>query len=85
MPQVIGSFGILGILAYGYQLFCRIRFFIRRKSLFSKTVFMSFIALELMSLVNPGIFAPAYLVIITILFAIVENYETELNGSVTFR
>lgn len=85
VPQVIGSFGILGILAYGYQLFCRIRFFIRRKSLFSKTVFMSFIALELMSLVNPGIFAPAYLVIITILFAIVENYETELNGSVTFR
>ena len=85
VPQVIGSFGILGILAYGYQLFCRIRFFIRRKSLFSKTVFMSFIALELMSLVNPGIFAPAYLVIITILFAIVENYETELKGSVTFR
>ncbi len=83
VPQVIGSFGVLGILAYGYQFFCRIRFFVRRKSLFSKTVFFSFIGLELMSLVNPGIFAPAYLVIITIFFAVVENYEPELSEQVS--
>ena len=83
VPQVIGNFGVLGILAYGYQFFCRIRFFVRRKSLFSKTVFFSFIGLELMSLVNPGIFAPAYLVIITIFFAVVENYEPELSEQVS--
>lgn len=81
VPQVIGSFGIAGILAYGYQLICRIKFFVKRKSMFSKTIFMSFIGLELMSLVNPGIFAPAYLVIITILFAIAENYEDDVNSS----
>lgn len=36
-----------------------------------------------MSLVNPGIFAPAYLVIITIFFAVVENYEPELSEQVS--
>ena len=75
VPQVIGSFGIAGILAYGYQMFCRIRFFLKRTSLFSKTVFLSFIGLEIMSIVNPGIFAPLYLIIITVFFVIIENYE----------
>lgn len=75
IPQVIGSFGLVGIAAYGYQLICRVKFFVAEKSLFAKTVFLSFIGLELMSVVNPGIFAPLYLMVITILFAIVENYE----------
>lgn len=75
IPQVIGSFGLVGIGAYGYQLICRVKFFVAEKSLFAKTVFLSFIGLELMSVVNPGIFAPLYLMVITILFAIVENYE----------
>ncbi len=75
IPQVIGSFGLVGIAAYGYQMICRVKFFIAEKSLFAKVVFLSFIGLELMSVVNPGIFAPIYLMIITVLFAIVENYE----------
>ena len=75
IPQVIGSFGLVGIGAYGYQLICRVKFFISEQSLFAKTVFLSFIGLELMSVVNPGIFAPLYLMIITVLFAIVENYK----------
>ncbi len=77
IPQVIGSFGLAGVAAYGYQMFCRIKFFIAEKSLFAKTVFLSFIGLELMSVVNPGIFAPLYLMIITVLFSIVENYKLE--------
>lgn len=76
VPQIIGSFGILGILAFGYQYYMRIRFFHRRKSLFSRTVLFSWIGLELMSLVNPGIFVPIYLLYITVLFVLVENYET---------
>lgn len=76
VPQIIGSFGILGILTFGYQYYMRIRFFHRRKSLFSRTVLFSWIGLELMSLVNPGIFVPIYLLYITVLFALVENYET---------
>ncbi len=77
LPQVWGSFGIVGILAYGYQFYERVRFFMNDKSLFVKTVFLSFIGLEMMSLVNPGIFAPAYLVILTIMICIAENYSYE--------
>ena len=36
---------------------------------------MSFIGLELMSLGNPGIFAPVYPIILTALFIIVERYS----------
>lgn len=75
IPQVIGSFGILGILTYGYQFYKRLKLFSQRHSLFSRTVLWSFVGLELMSLVNPGIFAPNYLIVMTILFVVVENYE----------
>ncbi|MBR5976947.1 MAG: hypothetical protein IK046_04030, partial [Clostridia bacterium] len=78
LPQVWGSMGIAGILAYGYRFVSVVRTFAKRTDLFSKTVFLSFIGLELMSLVNPGIFAPAYLFIITILFVIAEQYEFDL-------
>lgn len=75
IPQVIGSFGIVGIITYSYQMFCRLKFFAGEKALFSKTMFLSFVGLELMSLVNPGIFAPPFLIIITVFFAIVEQYK----------
>ncbi|MBO4446207.1 MAG: O-antigen ligase family protein [Clostridia bacterium] len=78
LPQVWGSMGIAGILAYGYRFVSVVRTFAKRTDLFAKTVFLSFIGLELMSLVNPGIFAPAYLFIITILFVIAEQYEFDL-------
>ncbi len=77
IPQVIGSFGVAGILAYGYQMFCRLRMFWKRRSLFSRTIFWSFVGLELMSLVNPGVFAPPFLVILTVLFIFAENEPIE--------
>ena len=72
IPQVIGSMGIVGILAYGYQLICRVKV-LRGLGSAGACVLLSLVGLELMSLVNPGIFAPAYLIIITILFAAAEN------------
>ena len=75
LPQVWGSFGLVGIAAYGYQFLTRLRFLKSRPSLFGRTVLMSFIGLELMSLVNPGIFAPVYPIILTALFIIVERYS----------
>ena len=79
LPQVIGSFGIAGILGYGYQMYARFKLLLKRTSLFSRSVMLSFIGLELMSLVNPGIFVPMYLLLITILFVCVENYEKEVE------
>lgn len=74
IPQVIGSFGIVGIFCFLYQFIARIEFFKKRSGNgFSTAVFWSYIGLEMMSLVNPGIFAPAYLVIITIFFVFAEQ------------
>ena len=75
IPQVFGSFGLVGVFAYGYQMICRLKLLIGEKALFAKVVLLSFIGLELMSLVNPGIFAMPYIVIITILFIVIENYH----------
>ena len=71
--QIIGSMGLLGIVAYLYQFVIRVKVIIHnRKSLFKLTLFISYIFLELMSLVNPGIFSAfPYLLIATIYFVLI--------------
>lgn len=76
LPQVWGSFGLLGLATYGYQMYVRLKFLNSRHTLFGRTVLTSFLGLEMMSLVNPGIFAPTYLVILTVLFIILEQYQS---------
>ena len=45
--------------------------------MFNITVFISYAGLEMMSLVNPGIFCPLpYLFLITMFFVIVEKCDT---------
>ncbi|NLL62732.1 MAG: O-antigen ligase family protein [Ruminococcaceae bacterium] len=82
IPQVLGSFGILGILAYGYQFIARIRFLSKKSSKLSEPIIFSFIGLELISLVNPGIFAPIYLVVLTFLFVVLEQFPKNDSFSV---
>lgn len=72
--QVIGSFGIAGILAYGFLIFQRIKTLFKNPTFFNITIFLSYIALEMMSFVNPGIFVPfPYLFLVTIYFVIMER------------
>ncbi len=72
--QVIGSFGILGIAAYGFLLFLRIKTLSANLTFFNIMMFISYIGLEMMSFVNPGIFAPfPYLFLVTIYFVIMER------------
>ncbi len=76
--QVIGSFGILGIIAYGYLLYERIKLYVKNISFFNTIVFISYIGLELMSFVNPGIFSPfPYLFLVTVYFVIIEHFGGE--------
>lgn len=76
--QIIGSFGIIGIIAYVNQYVNRIKIFLKnRKNFFNITVFLSYIGIELMSLVNPGVFSPIpYLLIVTMYFIIINNCNT---------
>ncbi len=72
--QIAASFGIVGIAAYIYQFVKRIILLWRKPTMFNMTVFLAYISLELMSLVNPGIFSPIpYLLIVTMFFAVVER------------
>lgn len=66
--QIIASFGIIGIIAYGYQLICRLMMFDYKKSN-NIFFFIAFLYFEGMCLVNPYDFVPLpYMVIIVFLF-----------------
>ena len=72
--QIAASFGIIGIVVFLYQFIKRIKAIWQKKTLFSLTVFLSYIGLELMSLVNPGILCPMpYLLLITLFLVIIEK------------
>ncbi|MBQ7115469.1 MAG: O-antigen ligase family protein [Clostridia bacterium] len=72
--QVAGSFGIVGIVAFVYQFIKRNLLIWKHATLFNMTIFLSYISLELMSLVNPGIFCPMpYLLLVVIYMIVVEK------------
>lgn len=76
--QIFGSFGICGIAAYGYLIYLRIKTLHKNLTFFNIIMFISYIGLELMSLVNPGIFAPfPYLFLITIYFVMMERCNND--------
>ncbi|MBQ9163100.1 MAG: hypothetical protein IJX74_07510 [Clostridia bacterium] len=79
VPQVVGSLGIVGILAYGYQLVSRTVIFVKNRSLMNLTLFMSYVGLWLMSQVNPGEFCPApYAMLAVTYFAFMENPDEDI-------
>ena len=78
--QVLGSFGLVGAAAYGWMLLVRLRLIAKRLTAFNLTMFLSYLGLELMSFVNPGIFAPfPYLFLVTLFFALMEARTTEAD------
>lgn len=85
--QVIGSFGLVGIAAFTYQFYRRTQIFWTRITYFTLAVYISYIGIFLMSLVNPGEFCPIpYELALVMMFAIIEkkcpaNTEKVLIGS----
>lgn len=72
--QIAASFGIIGLVTYGYQFIKRMTLIWKRATLFNMTIFLSYLSLELMSLVNPGILCPMpYLLLVIIFLIIVEK------------
>lgn len=75
--QIAASLGAVGIIAYMYQFIKRNMLIWRKVTLFNITIFISYASLEMMSLVNPGLFAPFPYLMLTILFlVIVEKCDT---------
>jgi hypothetical protein len=74
--QIAGSFGTVGIIAFVYQFIKRNVLIWKKATLFNMSIFLSYISLELMSLVNPGILCPMpYLLLITIFMIVVEKCD----------
>ncbi len=78
IPQIVGSLGSIGMIAYGYQLFLRVRAVI--KGLFTKdrilicALGMSYVGALLMSQVNPGLFCPIpYSLMTVMIFALIDG------------
>lgn len=81
--QIIGSFGIVGIAAYAFLFFARTRILAKNLTFFNIMIYLSYIGLEMMSFVNPGIFAPfPYLFLATIYFVIMERCNNDDDKSV---
>ncbi len=76
--QIAASFGLVGIAAFIYQFIKRNMLIWKKATLFNMTVFLSYISLEMMSLVNPGILCPVpYLLLITLFLVVVEKCNDE--------
>lgn len=74
--QIAASFGMIGLAAFAYQFIRRNVLLWRKATLFNMTVFLSYMSLEMMSLVNPGILCPMpYLLLVTMFFVIVEKCD----------
>ena len=76
--QVFAGLGIVGILAYGYQLIDRIIIFIKSRCNLTLTLMLSYVGLFLMSQVNPGEFCPApYAMLGVTYFIIMEGNQKD--------
>lgn len=74
--QIAASFGAVGIVAFVYQFIKRNLLIWKKVTLFNMTIFISYISLEMMSLVNPGILCPVpYLLLVTLFMVVVEKCD----------
>lgn len=83
--QIMGSLGIVGIVAFSIQLINRFYVFLKKRTVFNITVLVSYIGIEMMSIVNPGIFCPLpYLFLVTMFLSVVELInKTESSKSLS--
>lgn len=84
-PQIIGSMGLCGLLAWGWQLFARARLAWARRTHPDFAFALCYLGLFLMSQVNPGEFCPIPYALEAVLFMVAlengtENAVLKYNG-----
>ena len=77
LPQIIGSMGIVGILAYGFQCLGRIKLIFQKRTVWSLCLGISYLGVLLMSQVNPGEFCPLPFELLTVLLFIFQEFRFE--------
>ncbi|MEA4964983.1 MAG: O-antigen ligase family protein [Oscillospiraceae bacterium] len=72
--QIIGSMGLVGLAAYGFQFFGRVRLLWSKRSPLVVAAALSFLGVFLMSMTNPGEFCPLpNELLVVLLFALLED------------
>lgn len=74
--QILGSMGIIGALAFGYQLVARARIIFCRRNALRYALALSYLGIFLASMMQPGEFAPMpYELYVVMLFVVLEKTE----------
>ena len=78
--QILGSLGLVGVIAYGIQAFYRGRALLKVKSRFNLFVFIAIIGFAGYSMVNVGYFIPLpNMATLIMIFIIVDRNNKYLN------
>ena len=80
IPQIIGSLGTVGILAYGHQFVVRTNLIFEKTSPVSLCLGISYLGILLMSQVNPGEFCPLPYELLTVLIFIILERSVEKDN-----
>ncbi len=78
--QIIGSLGIVGIIAYGFQFVGRLLLIFKKTDRFKLAMGLSYAGILLMSQVNPGEFCPVPYEMLTVLIFIILELPHEKNS-----
>lgn len=78
--QIIGSFGLVGLAAYGFQFGQHMKIMFGKAKIFNVYLMISFCALHAMSLVNPGIISPLPYGLLLIVIATIAEIANEKNS-----
>ena len=73
VPQIVGSMGLVGIAAFGFQIFGRLRLIFRRPDFWGLCLGISYLGILGMSQVNPGEFCPVPFELLTVLLFILQE------------
>ena len=77
IPQIIGSMGLVGIAAYGFQAFMRAKAVFTKTSKWSLCLGISYLGVLMMSQVNPGACCPLPFELLAVLLFILQERRLE--------
>ena len=78
--QIIGSMGLVGVMAYVYQFLGRVELIFTKKSAWSLCLGISYLGILLMSQVNPGEFCPIPFELLTVLLFVFQEQRLRENN-----
>ena len=77
IPQIVGSMGLVGVAAYGFQALGRFKLALKKVCRWSVILGISYLGILLMSQVNPGEFCPLPFELLTVLLFILQEKRLE--------